>query len=67
MIKKLNKIRFMLKKIRRDFGAAGRRYTLTEDVHSQQLGEYYFQFQEQRISQGKDQPLISKFDENGDS
>ena len=65
MIKNLKKIRFMLKKIRRDFGAAGRRYTLTEDVHSQKLGEYYFQFQEKRVSQGKDQPLISKFDENG--
>lgn len=65
MRKKLKKIHFMLKKIRRDFGAAGRRYTLTDDVHSPQLGEYYFRFQEKRVSQGKDQPLISKFDENG--
>lgn len=65
MIGKLKKSRFMLKKIRRDFSAAGRRYTLTDDMHSRLLGEYYFQFLEKRVSQGKDQPLISKFDENG--
>ncbi len=40
-------------------------YNITNDLHSQKLGEYYFVFKEDRIASGKDQNLIKKFDENG--
>jgi heparosan-N-sulfate-glucuronate 5-epimerase len=61
----LNKKIFMLKKIISDINVPKVRYNLTEDIHSEKLGEYYFVFQEKRVSVGKDQALIKKFDENG--
>lgn len=40
-------------------------YEISDDIFSQKLGEYYFLFREKRISKGKDQKLINRFDENG--
>lgn len=40
-------------------------FKLSNDLHSRELGEYYFLFEENRIAAGSDQKLISKFDENG--
>ena len=55
----------MLNKIRRDIKAPDDRYKIPKDITSNKLKEYYFIFQENRVSKGKDQPLISKFDKNG--
>ncbi|MDX9780371.1 MAG: D-glucuronyl C5-epimerase family protein, partial [bacterium] len=55
----------MLKKFRRDMRAPRPRYAIAEDLHSRQLKDYYFIFEEARVAGGPDQPLISKFDENG--
>ena len=55
----------MLDKFRRDVKTPKVRYPLAEDMTSSKLGEYYFVFSEDRVSSGADQPLISKFDENG--
>lgn len=55
----------MLDKFRRDVKTPKVRYPLAEDMTSEKLGEYYFVFAEDRVSSGADQPLISKFDENG--
>ena len=62
---KLKKYLFMLDKFRRDVKTPKVRYPLAEDMSSSKLGEYYFVFSEDRVSSGADQPLISKFDENG--
>ncbi len=62
---KLKKVLFMLNKFRTDLKRRNWSYTITDDLHSQILGEYYFLFEEQRIASGKDQNLIKKFDENG--
>lgn len=40
-------------------------YDLADDVNSGFLGYYYFLFDEGRVASGKDQKLISRFDENG--
>lgn len=40
-------------------------FELSEDLHSHQLGYYYYLFEEKRVSAGKDQKLISRFDEDG--
>jgi len=61
----MNKKIFMLKKILRDVRTPRSRYKIPDDLESPELKEYYFVFDENRVSQGKDQPLISKFDENG--
>jgi len=62
---KLKKTIFMLKKLWGDLNKPSKSYKLADDVSSNVLGYYYFLFKEDRISQGKDQPLIKKFDENG--
>ena len=40
-------------------------YPISNDLHSQKLGEYYFVFDEERVRKGKDQANIQKFDKNG--
>jgi hypothetical protein len=61
----MKKAFFMLNKLIADFKTPKERYPITEDLHSQELGEYYFVFREERVSVGKDQALIKKFDKNG--
>ncbi|HET53699.1 MAG TPA: hypothetical protein ENN33_00605 [Ignavibacteria bacterium] len=55
----------MMDKFRRDIQTPKQRYPLTENVHSNDLKEYYFVFTVDRVSSGADQPLINKFDKNG--
>lgn len=61
----LKKTYFMLGKFWDDLNAPKLTYKISEDLHGKELGEYYFVFEESRVSVGKDQKLISKFDENG--
>jgi len=56
---------FMFKKFRADLRRPKKAFELSNDLHSQELAEYYFLFKEKRIAGGKDQALISKFDDNG--
>lgn len=56
---------FMLNKISDDIRQPKDRYQICEDLHSNILGHYYFEFNEKRLLKGKDQKLISKFDDNG--
>lgn len=62
---KLKKTIFMAKKFWRDINSKSEVYQLAEDIHSEKLEYYYFLFHENRISKGKDQALIKKFDNNG--
>lgn len=55
----------MFKKLIKDFKSSKNQYEISKDLHSTKLGNYYFVFREKRISAGKDQALINKFDENG--
>lgn len=55
----------MLKKTIADFRSPRERYQIAEDLHSRELGYYYFMFEETRMKAGKDQALIKKFDANG--
>ena len=55
----------MLNKIFIDIKAPKQAYKLNLDNGSGILKHYYFLFCEDRISRGKDQALINKFDENG--
>lgn len=64
-MKKLQNIYFMFNKFRRDIRSPRPRYTIPEDLHTQQLKDYYFIFDEARVAGGPDQPLINKYDENG--
>jgi hypothetical protein len=61
----MKKALFMFRKLLADFKTPKVRYPLANDLHSRELGEYYFVFREERVSVGKDQALIKKFDENG--
>jgi hypothetical protein len=61
----LKKKLFMLNKLYRDLTRGKNFYTIAKEVHSQELGEYYFVFDEARVRSGKDQALITDFDENG--
>lgn len=56
---------FILKKFATDLKSPKVRYNISNDLHSNLLKYYYFIFEEERVSTGKDQALISKFDENG--
>lgn len=56
---------FILKKFATDLQSPKVRYNISNDLHSNLLKYYYFIFEEERVSAGKDQALISKFDENG--
>jgi hypothetical protein len=62
---KIKNIIFMLNKIVSDLKSPRERYPIAEEIHSQKLEYYYFVFDENRVAAGKDQKLISKFDENG--
>jgi len=62
---KFQKKIFMLNKLMKDLTRPSESYKLADDFNSQELGYYYFMFEESRISTGKDQALINKFDENG--
>jgi heparosan-N-sulfate-glucuronate 5-epimerase len=62
---KLKKLLFMFGKFRTDLKRRNWSYNISNDLHSQKLGEYYFVFEEDRIASGKDQNLIKKFDDNG--
>ena len=55
----------MLNKLYKDLTRGKNFYSIADDVHSQQLREYYFVFDESRVRTGKDQALITDFDENG--
>ena len=55
----------MLKKIISDLKAPKNRYSIPNKIHTNVLEKYYFDFEEKRISKGKDQALLSKFDKNG--
>ncbi len=55
----------MAKKVIRDFKSATNQYALLDNMHSPVLGPYYFLFEEDRLSVGKDQALIKRFDKNG--
>ncbi|MDP8220165.1 MAG: D-glucuronyl C5-epimerase family protein [Candidatus Stygibacter frigidus] len=61
----LNKKIFMLKKLINDLKTPKERYKIADDVKSNELGYYYFVFDEKRVSSGKDQKLLNHFDENG--
>jgi hypothetical protein len=61
----LKKIIFMLSKFIYDLTRPQKTYLISDDVHANKLGEYYFIFKEERIMQGKDQRLIKKFDQDG--
>jgi len=55
----------MLDKLLTDLKSPKNRYHFAKDLHSSQLGYYYFIFEEERVTAGKDQKLISHFDKNG--
>lgn len=55
----------MFQKLLRDLRLPKDVHVLGQEFHSQTLGPYYFVFQEHRVAKGKDQELISKFDEDG--
>jgi len=59
------KFLFMLKKFATDLKSPKTRYNISNDLHSNLLKYYYFVFEEERVSAGKDQALISKWDKNG--
>lgn len=56
---------FMLNKLLKDLSRSKHIYDLADDLQSQHLGHYYFLFKEDRISAGKDQALIQRFDADG--
>ena len=62
---KIKKCIFMLNKIFTDIKAPKQTYELNSDNSPRILKYYYFLFEEIRLSKGKDQKLISKFDKNG--
>lgn len=59
---KLKKIWFMGKKLVTDVMANAEPYKISEDLHSEKLGEFYFLFEEDPAKLNK---LINDFDENG--
>lgn len=61
----LKKKIFMLNKLLVDLQSPKRHYEIAEELHSQQLGYYYFLFEEESVASGKKQRLIKHFDENG--
>lgn len=56
------KIAFMLNKLYHDLKSTGDVYKISEDLHSEKLGEYYFLFEEDPAKLNR---LITGFDENG--
>jgi len=60
---KLQKIFFMLRKFKKDITRDRQIYRLSEDLHSPQLGEYYFLMTEEQMRSGHSQQY--HFDEEG--
>ncbi|MFH1852170.1 MAG: D-glucuronyl C5-epimerase family protein [Candidatus Neomarinimicrobiota bacterium] len=56
---------YMLHKLIWDIKRGDNFYPIGADFRSTELGEYYFVFDEGRVRHGKDQALITDFDENG--
>lgn len=56
---------FMLNKLWIDIHSPKRPYGIVEELHSNNLAEYYFLFEEESVASGKNQKLIKRFDENG--
>ena len=61
----LKKKIFMLNKFAADLQSLKERYEIPDNLTSKDLKYYYFVFKEERLSSGKDQALINKFDLNG--
>jgi len=61
----LKKKIFMLNKLIVDLRSPKKHYGIADDLHSPQLGYYYFLFKENLVAAGKNQRLIKQFDENG--
>lgn len=55
----------MLNKFMTDLKSPKLRYPIDDDTNSPLLRYYYFKFEEKRVAAGKDQKLISKFDNDG--
>ena len=55
----------MAKKLYQDLTRGKNFYSISEDVTSEILGGYYFLFDEDRVRTGKDQALITDFDQDG--
>ena len=62
---KFKKKIFMLNKLYQDLGRGKDFYPIAKEVQSQILHEYYLIFDETRVKTGKDQALITDFDQNG--
>lgn len=56
---------FMLNKFLVDLRSPKRHYGIADDLHSRQLGYYYFLFKEEHVASGENQRLIKQFDQNG--
>jgi len=61
----LKKKIFMLNKLFVDLRSPKKHYDISDDMHSQKLGYYYFIFREELVAAGKNQRLIKQFDKNG--
>lgn len=61
----LKKKIFMLNKLFVDLRSPEKHYDISDDMHSQELGYYYFVFREELVASGKNQRLIKQFDKNG--
>lgn len=61
----LKKKIFMLNKLFVDLRSPKKHYDISDDLHSQELGYYYFVFREVLVASGKNQRLIKHFDKNG--
>jgi len=61
----LKKKIFMLNKLFVDLRSPKKHYDISDDMHSQELGYYYFVFREELVASGKNQRLIKQFDKNG--
>ncbi|MCK4827330.1 hypothetical protein KA005_66985, partial [bacterium] len=55
----------MINKFVSDLKSPGESYAISDDLRSNELKRYYFIFEESRLSDGKDQALINKFDKDG--
>lgn len=63
--KKLTKKIFMFKKLIIDITRGDNFYSISEEIHGNKLGTYYFIFDEQSVRNGKNQALITSFDKDG--
>jgi len=61
----LKKKLFMINKLWIDLRSPKRHYEIADELHSQNIAEYYFRFNEKAVASGKNQKLIKSLDENG--